>query len=540
MAGIEDPTETGRRIIAIEPNAQTQAALLSWAENAGFNLSWSYSGWPQLSEFFDFHLTIAASKNALALDVRGRPIDPITLRATGFTALGEDGRTPCLVIEPSERLVELREFAIAQGIEPTFDDFRPHISLSYKWDGSPSLDSLTVPDIPLVFNYLVVAQLAEPAPSSIEVAGASDARAESTALVVRDAAAVLPGTRRTNDGYLVAEVRCARTGIQQYLGAEVGRADLPVVNVYRPADEVFSPTALASYAFRPVTVGHPVDGVSPANWKREAVGNTGAEIARDGSFVRVPLVLMDAAAIATVEGGTREISMGYDCRLDWTPGVTADGESYDAIQRGLRMNHLAIVPKGRAGAECRVGDSATPRESADKPEGLDMKTIVIDGVSHKVEDATADLITKMQADAKVAADALAAANAELADALKAADAAKGELDALKAKLPTADQLDAMAAERAKLIADAKRIVPDLDPAGKTADAIRAIVVKSKLGDAAVTNRSADYITAAFDTLTASAVSDPVAAALKSGGTGAAGAASPRDQYLALQSGAWKH
>ena len=31
------------------------------------------------------------------------------------------------------------------------------------------------------------------------------------------------GVRRTEDGYLVAEARVARTGIQDYLGTEIGR-----------------------------------------------------------------------------------------------------------------------------------------------------------------------------------------------------------------------------------------------------------------------------------------------------------------------------
>ena len=52
-----------------------------------------------------------------------------------------------------------------------------------------------------------------------------------------DAVAVA-GTRRRDDGYLVADARIARTGIQLYRGSEVGRPSMDVVRVDRPGAEV--------------------------------------------------------------------------------------------------------------------------------------------------------------------------------------------------------------------------------------------------------------------------------------------------------------
>lgn len=48
------------------------------------------------------------------------------------------------------------------------------------------------------------------------------------------------GTRRRDDGYLGADARVARTGIQLYAGHEVGKPEMAVVRVYRPEGEVFS------------------------------------------------------------------------------------------------------------------------------------------------------------------------------------------------------------------------------------------------------------------------------------------------------------
>jgi hypothetical protein len=169
--------------------------------------------------------------------------------------------------------------------------------------------------------------------------------------------------RRTNDGYLVVNARVARAdNIQLYAGDEVGKPDMSVVRVFRPADEVFATDTMESFAHRPVTLGHPAQAVSATNWRDVAKGWSDAEVVRDGEFVRVSMLLADAETILAVENGTRELSMGYDCQLDWKSGVTPTGEAYDAIQRKIRSNHIAVVPQARGGKELRIGDSAGDRK----------------------------------------------------------------------------------------------------------------------------------------------------------------------------------
>lgn len=164
--------------------------------------------------------------------------------------------------------------------------------------------------------------------------------------------------RRTGDGYLVAQAHIAKVGVQTYLGNEVGRPGAGIVRVYRPAAEVFDRASLTSFAHKPITVGHPPEGVTADNWKRRAVGYVGGEVLRDGDRIAVPLLFTDSAAIRQLESGVQELSGGYGCDLDWTPGVTADGEAYDAVQRQIRINHVALVAQGRAGSTIRVGDAA--------------------------------------------------------------------------------------------------------------------------------------------------------------------------------------
>lgn len=165
--------------------------------------------------------------------------------------------------------------------------------------------------------------------------------------------------RRTRDGYLTVSAKVAKAGnVQLYSGAEVGKPEMAVVRVYRPADEVFSNDTMQSFAHRPVTFGHPDKSVSSQNWKDVAKGWSDGEVARDGDFIRVSMLLADAGTIQEIENGTRELSMGYDCSLEWSAGTTPSGETYDAIQRGIRSNHIAVVPKARGGSDLRIEDSA--------------------------------------------------------------------------------------------------------------------------------------------------------------------------------------
>ena len=173
------------------------------------------------------------------------------------------------------------------------------------------------------------------------------------------------GFRLTGDGYLVAEPRIARTGIQIYKGYELGRYDMEDVRVYRPEQEVFHHAAMATLAHRTITLDHPFVRVDATNWKEHAVGHSSEPVARDGDYVRVPLVLMDAHAIHAAQSGTSQLSVGYDAKLKWEPGRTPDGQLYDAMQTQIRANHIALVSKARGGDKLKIGDDDDDLECED-------------------------------------------------------------------------------------------------------------------------------------------------------------------------------
>jgi hypothetical protein len=173
------------------------------------------------------------------------------------------------------------------------------------------------------------------------------------------------GFSLTSDGYLTAEPRIARTGIQIYKGYEIGRYDMDEVRVYRPPDEVFSKAAMKSMAHRPISLDHPRTKIDASNWKELSVGHSGGEVARDGEFVRVPLVLMDAHAITAAQSGKSQLSVGYGADLRWESGQTPDGQLYDAMQQNIRANHIALVSVARGGDKLRIGDEEPDAECED-------------------------------------------------------------------------------------------------------------------------------------------------------------------------------
>lgn len=332
-------------------------------------------------------------------------------------------------------------------------------------------------------------------------------------------AAPISGARITADGYMAADVRVGRTGIQTYRGYEVGKPDMKEVRIYRPDDEVFKTDALFSLAHRPVTNDHPPEAVNASNWKRFAVGQTGDGVVRDGGFVRVPMVLMDQAAITDVQGGKRELSLGYDCELDWTAGVTKDGQPYDAIQRNIRGNHLAIVDAGRAGHACRIGDKVFIKTGGRLMSDKNLKTVLVDGIPIETTDAAATVIDTLQKRVTEAEKKFNDAKAAHDAALGAKDAELGKKDAeivqLKASQIDDAKLDALVTARTAVIAKAKIVDKDVKVEGIALPAIRRAAVIARLGDDACKDKSDDYVEALFDGLAAAGEpKDPIAEAAR--------------------------
>lgn len=181
-------------------------------------------------------------------------------------------------------------------------------------------------------------------------------------MIIRDTVS-MGGVYRTDEGYLLANVRASRSGIQQYMGAELGRPEMGMVNVYRPEAEVFSRRSLDTFSKLPITLDHPASPVDITNWRQLAVGVTGDEVLRDGEHLKVGLKITDIDAVRTIEAGKRDLSVGYEAEIVWQDGIAPDGTPYQAVQKNIRANHIAVVDQGRA-RTARIGDSVAVDDSA--------------------------------------------------------------------------------------------------------------------------------------------------------------------------------
>ena len=202
------------------------------------------------------------------------------------------------------------------------------------------------------------------------------------------------GSQLTPEGYLRVRCRAARTGVQSYR-----RNDGSTVVEFRPKEEVGSPASLSSFGLSPVTWQHPPVLLDAENTKQFQVGFSGGKVSFDDGFVEVALTVTDAAAIAGIQrGDATEVSAGYKVDFDPTPGTTPDGVHFDGTQRNIQVNHIAIVPKGRAGKEVRLlldhfdSDSAisisdelipSPNSTTQKPLPIPktMASVNLDGLS---------------------------------------------------------------------------------------------------------------------------------------------------------------
>jgi hypothetical protein len=357
--------------------------------------------------------------------------------------------------------------------------------------------------------------------------------------------------RKTADGYLVANARAARTGVQLYRAKDLGLTDGDpnrVIKVYRPPEEVFHADAMASLAFKPLTNDHPAEPVTAENWKDHATGHAGGDIVRDGQFVRVPLLMMDAAAIRDLESGKRQLSVGYTCDLVMDggtvpEGVTNAGETFDAYQTNIRANHIAQCDQARGGAALVFGDAlpdAPPTLQQDGVSTVTTKTIVIDGFSVIVDANAENLISRLQGQVAAATAAKDAAETALGAAQAAVATKDGEIAGLTSKLADATNpatLAAAAAARASVITSAKSLLGDAYTGDGVADAdIRRAAVAVKLPDAADATKMTDAaVEGAFRMLTAGVVStdtkapvhDGIAKVVLGGGAALADAGDPK-------------
>ncbi|HEA4453764.1 TPA: DUF2213 domain-containing protein [Proteus mirabilis] len=167
-------------------------------------------------------------------------------------------------------------------------------------------------------------------------------------------------TKRQYDlnGWLeVKDNPISKVGVFDYLGFEIG-APIPekIYKVYRPQEELASTETINSFKLMPFVDEHEMLGKDGTPAETKGIqGVIGERVYFEYPYLRGNIKILSNSALNQIEGGKIELSPGYRCVYDFTPGEF-NGERYDAIQRHIRANHLALVDEGRTGADVAVQD----------------------------------------------------------------------------------------------------------------------------------------------------------------------------------------
>ena len=161
------------------------------------------------------------------------------------------------------------------------------------------------------------------------------------------------------NGFLhVKNCHCTKVQIAQYLGCEISKdliAD-KVYNVYRPEEELNKAETIQSLNGVPLQLEHHDDTAEkPAQYTR--IGATGTDAVFEFPYLSNSLHFFNQKAIDLIESGEKcELSIGYDCEIHKEAGEF-EGVPYDFVQRNIKIQHVALVECGRAGADVKVSDS---------------------------------------------------------------------------------------------------------------------------------------------------------------------------------------
>lgn len=167
----------------------------------------------------------------------------------------------------------------------------------------------------------------------------------------------------------------SKVGLFPYSGIQIDPTGLKLnphetYMVYRPEEELNNEETINSFRLLPWIdehdmLGDDIEGAIPVG-EKEVYGVIGEDV-----YFKSPYLLGNLKSFSKtlIDNDKKELSIGYRCEYDITSGFF-EGQKYDAIQRKIRGNHVALVEEGRAGPDVAVLDSYV--FTIDTREGINM------------------------------------------------------------------------------------------------------------------------------------------------------------------------
>lgn len=328
-----------------------------------------------------------------------------------------------------------------------------------------------------------------------------------------DGGGKLDKVSRTTLGGARVPATLTRTGVLNYR-----RGDGTVRRELRLPEEVFHADSLETLRGAPVTVGHPyeIGGLLDAGTYRKFTVGHAEDVRQDGkSLVAGNLVVQDGKTSDAIDRGElTEVSLGYQCKMDEKPGVW-NGQPYDAIQRGIKYNHVALLAPGRSRADVGLRLDATDAVCIDQQEQdtpmtvkikLDGKDFEFGSEAHieKIEAMHSAAVTKLDEKLSEKKDALKAVTSEKEQLQGKLDAVQVKLDSVSAELTAANDPAALADRvnaRVNLVSKARTILGTEAKLDDKSDRdIMIEVIRSDEADFSGDKRSDDYLRGRYESL----------------------------------------
>lgn len=287
------------------------------------------------------------------------------------------------------------------------------------------------------------------------------------------------------EGWIRDKPIITRAGIFSYR-----KPDGTIRRELRIDSEVFAEPSLSSLTGIPITDGH--NGLVTKDNAKAIIGTVISPGARSDSNVVADIIIHDPNRL----GAKRELSLGYQCEIEETKG-NHNGQEYDAIQRKISYNHLAVVNKGRAGnARLRLDSSSAVSGSFEMENDMadntpKLVTYRIDGIDYQGQQEIVNALTKEQEARKDLQKRFDGLEAERDSLKSAADKHKTEIQAMKESIR--DEIKT----RTAIETVAKQLELKLDENESIVDVKKKVVAKLK-PSIKLDGKSDDYIASAFD------------------------------------------
>lgn len=235
---------------------------------------------------------------------------------------------------------------------------------------------------------------------------------------------------RNDDGSLVMNATVARSGDYDYFGYELPSSEDQGYKWDQPLVGRMSKAVIQSIANQlegtPLTEGHVF--IDAGDRAEHAIGTmlTKGDVDEEG-FVHSRASIHSPKTIMKLTSGEgdEELSIGFRSDIVWRNNPPAKGPHFDIT--GPELNHVAVIPLGRAGPKARLANHKSKLKP--QPKDTPMKKIMINGVEHEVSEVVALEFARLNSSATEMVNSASALTTER-------DALQGQLTVSEANVVT--------------------------------------------------------------------------------------------------------